>query len=78
MSRWSDAFHALTSPLTHGTHVDTCTDAHTDLHDIAHVSSSVPCVTTADRAGGALHGPETKRDGDHVSSSVPCVRPVEG
>ena len=40
MSRWSDAFHALTPPLTHATHVDTCTDAgsHTDLHDAR------PCV----------------------------------
>jgi hypothetical protein len=78
MSRWSDAFHALSTPLTHETHVDTCTDAEprTDLIDVAHVSSSVPCVTN--RTGGALHGPETQRDGDHVSSSVPCVRPVEG
>jgi hypothetical protein len=46
MSRWSDAFHALTSPLTHETHVDTCTDAEsrTDLIDVAHVSSSVPQI----------------------------------
>ena len=78
MSRWSDAFHALSTQLTHETHVDTCTDAEsrTDLIDVAHVSSSVPCVTN--RTGGALHGPETQRDGDHVSSSVPCVRPAEG
>ena len=80
MSRWFDAFHAHTAPLTHETHGDTCAGAgsHTDLPDPAHVSSSVPCVAVADRAGGALHGQGTKRDGDHVSSSVPCVRPAEG
>jgi hypothetical protein len=46
MSRWSDAFHALTPPLTHETHGDTCADAgsHTDCptqlmcHHLSHVS----------------------------------------
>jgi hypothetical protein len=80
MSRWSDAFHALTPPLTHATHVDTCIDAGSDagLPDQAYVSSSVPCVAAADRADGASHGQGTKRDGNHVSSSVPCVGPGEG
>jgi hypothetical protein len=56
MSRWSDAFHALTPPLTHETHGDTCAAAgsHTDLPDPAQVSSSVPCVAAANRVGRGI------------------------
>ena len=64
MSRWSDAFHAHTAPLTHETHGDTCADAgsHTDPPDPAQVSSSVPCVAAGNGAGRALHGQGTKRE----------------
>jgi hypothetical protein len=76
MSRWSDAFRALTPTLTHETQHDTCVDARAV---IAQVSTCVPCVAAADRANGSLHELQTKRGaGEHVSPSVSCVRPPAG